>query len=43
MINYIRNIDTRFDKEAITAFRNRFMSACDGHATDRILDYALNN
>lgn len=29
----------KFDDSRVAAFRNRFMSACDGHATDRIFDY----
>lgn len=37
MIDYIKNIDTRFDKKAIQAFRQKFMSSCDGHATERIM------
>ena len=36
MIDYILHIDERFDKEEVHAFRERFMSACDGHATERI-------
>lgn len=36
MIDYIKNIDTRFEKEKVTAFKEKFMSACDGHATERI-------
>ena len=27
-----------FDKQKVQAFRDKFMSACDGHATDRIID-----
>lgn len=38
MIDYIQNIDTRFDRQRVVDFRNKFMSACDGHATDRIMD-----
>lgn len=30
-----------FDGRQIKAFRQRFMSACDGHSTRRILDFAL--
>ena len=37
IIDYVLNIDTRFDVEKVKAFRERFMSACDGHATERIL------
>lgn len=38
MIDYIQNIDTRFDKQRVIDFRNKFMSACDGHATERIME-----
>ena len=41
MIDYIKNIDTRFDRDKVRAFRERFMSACDGHATERILELAM--
>lgn len=37
MLDYIRHIDERFDRGAVHAFKERFMSACDGHATDRII------
>lgn len=39
MIDYIQHIDERFDKQEIIDFKNKFMSSCDGHATERILDY----
>lgn len=39
IINYIQNIDERFDKEKVKRFKEKFMSACDGHATQRIMDY----
>ena len=42
MIDYIKNIDTRFDRQAICDFRDKFMSACDGRSTKRILDYIFN-
>ena len=38
IIDYIQNLDTRFDKEEVHAFREKFMSACDGCATDRIME-----
>lgn len=41
MIDYIQNLDTRFDKEQVVAFRKKFMSSCDGHATERIIKLAL--
>ncbi|MCR5207889.1 MAG: CDP-glycerol glycerophosphotransferase family protein [Eubacterium sp.] len=43
MIDYIKNIDERFDKEAIKEFRYKFMRSCDGKATQRILEYAFEN
>lgn len=42
IIDYIKNLDTRFDKAKVHAFREKFMSACDGHATDRIMDLVHN-
>ena len=38
VIDYISNISERFDQAEVHAFREKFMSACDGHATDRIMD-----
>ena len=38
VIEYIKNIDKLFEKERVHAFREKFMSACDGHATQRIMD-----
>ncbi|SDB47739.1 CDP-glycerol glycerophosphotransferase family protein [Butyrivibrio sp. INlla16] len=37
MIEYIADIDQRFDKSIVHNFREKFMSACDGHATERII------
>lgn len=37
IIDYIRHLDTRFDQAQIHAFKEKFMSSCDGHATDRIM------
>ena len=37
MIDYIDNLDTRFNVEEVRAFKQKFMSGCDGHATDRIM------
>lgn len=41
VIDFIKNLDERFDKQKVADFRRKFMSACDGHATDRIIAYAL--
>ena len=38
LADYILHIDERFDPEVVEAFRTRFMSACDGHATERIME-----
>jgi len=38
IIDYIANIDTRFDLQEVQAFRDKFMSSCDGHVTERILE-----
>ena len=38
IIKYIENIGSEFDADAVTDFRNKYMSACDGHATERILE-----
>ncbi len=38
IINYIKNIDTMFDKQQVTDFKNKFMRSCDGHSTERILE-----
>ncbi|MCI2061883.1 MAG: CDP-glycerol glycerophosphotransferase family protein [Eubacteriaceae bacterium] len=39
MIDYIEHIDERFDIKVVQDFRQKFMSACDGHATERVLDF----
>lgn len=38
MIDFIVNIDSRFDKQQIIDFKNKHVGACDGHATDRTLE-----
>lgn len=37
IIDYIRHLDARFDQAQVHAFKEKFMSSCDGHATDRIM------
>lgn len=41
IVDYIKNIDNRFDKYEIFKFKEKFMSACDGKVTDRILNEVL--
>ncbi len=36
--NYISDIENKFDKNLIEAFRKKFMSSCDGKATQRIIN-----
>ncbi len=38
MIEYISDVDNRFDKQQVIDFREKFMSSCDGHSTERIMD-----
>ncbi len=39
IIDYILHIDDKFDINEVRAFKKKFMSACDGHATDRIMEF----
>lgn len=41
VINAVRAAERGENRERIRAFRQKFMSACDGHATERILKRAL--
>ena len=36
LIDYISNLDKRFNKQEVIDFKEKFMSACDGHSTERI-------
>ena len=38
IVKYIKEIDKNFDKNKVIEFKNKFMSACDGNSTKRILD-----
>ncbi len=38
MVDYIRHVEERFDPKVVIDFKHRFMGACDGHATQRILE-----
>ena len=41
MISYIRNIQSEFKPEKLADFSRKFMGACDGHSTDRIIKLLL--
>ncbi len=41
LANAILSAEENFDKEITAAFRNKYMSACDGKSTQRIFDYAV--
>lgn len=37
VVDYLAHVDERFDKAQVMTFRRKFMSACDGHATERVM------
>lgn len=37
LINAVKNSTNNFNKTKIVNFKNKYMNACDGHSTDRIL------
>lgn len=39
VVDYIKNLDVKFDRDEVEQFRDRFMRSCDGHATERILEH----
>lgn len=38
LINYLTRIPEVFDVQRVRSFRDKFMSACDGHSTERIYE-----
>ena len=43
MIAYLSNLDQEFDKQKVVDFKNKFMSACDGHSCERIMQFIETN
>jgi CDP-ribitol ribitolphosphotransferase len=41
MLSYIKNIENEFDKQKVIDFKNKFMSACDGNSTKRVLEFTF--
>ena len=41
LVDFIGHVEERFDREQVSAFKQKFMSACDGHATERICRFVL--
>lgn len=41
IIDYIKHIEEGFDRQRVVDFKEQFMSACDGYATDRIVKHLL--
>lgn len=39
LLDALLHAESQMDKEKLAAFRNKFMSSCDGHATDRIIQW----
>ena len=37
MVDYIENLDERFDLAEIQAFKEKYVGACDGHSTERTI------
>lgn len=37
MIDYILHLDERFNKQDVIDFKNKYVEACDGHATERTI------
>ncbi|MCQ2462589.1 MAG: CDP-glycerol glycerophosphotransferase family protein [Clostridia bacterium] len=43
IIDFIKSLPGSFDMNRVINFRNRFMSACDGHSTERIIREVFDN
>lgn len=43
LIEAIRQTEHDFNRAQIKKFRNDFMNACDGHSTERIVNFVINN
>ena len=41
IIAYIKSIEKNFDKQKIIDFKQKFMSACDGKSTERLIDFVI--
>lgn len=41
LIERIVDFDKEFDPSVVRDFRKKFMSSCDGHSTERVIDYVL--
>ena len=41
IVNYIKDNENDFDISSLLRFKEKYMSACDGHSTERIIDRAL--
>lgn len=39
IISYIKNLETQFEQQKIIDFKNKFMCACDGKATARLMEF----
>ncbi len=42
VIDFVQHLDEQFDLSRVQAFREKFMSSCDGHATERIIQTVFN-
>ena len=39
LLDALVHAESRIDRQKLADFREKFMSACDGHATDRIIQW----
>ncbi|MBQ6707634.1 MAG: CDP-glycerol glycerophosphotransferase family protein, partial [Clostridia bacterium] len=39
IITEIKRLENEFNPAVVAEFKDRYMSACDGHSTDRIVDF----
>lgn len=42
IVDYVKNIETWFDKSVVTDFKDKNMCSCDGNSTKRIIEYLEN-
>ena len=43
VIDFVQHLDEQFDPVRVRAFKQKFMSSCDGHATKRIIRHVFGN
>lgn len=41
LLDYVTKLEEKFDKKRVQDFRQKFMSSCDGHATEKIINAVM--